>query len=124
MRRLVLVSLVWTVLVINLIGAAPARLPLEPKLPPPQLELRGTTWQGQDHVPNYRITFESDGTLTYGYNGKANRGGSWTLEGNKLYWEVNKQYREFRGTVVGNVIQGDSWNKTGKRWQTHLNQVK
>ena len=26
----------------------------------------------------------------------------------------------FRGTIQGNVIRGESWNVTGKRWQTHL----
>ena len=39
-----------------------------------------------------------------------------------MYFEINNGYREFRGAVnlEGNVIQGDSWNKAGKRWQTVL----
>lgn len=123
MKRLVALTFVWFVLAFGAAHAVPARLPYEPHETPAPLDLRGTTWQGQDYVANYRITFESDGTLTYGYNKKHNRGGSWILEGNKVYFEVNKKYREFKGTVTGNMLQGDSWNVTGKRWQTLLQRV-
>jgi hypothetical protein len=103
---------------------APSRPLYEPPEPAPlTVDLRGTTWQGQDHVANYRVTFEPDGTMTYGYNNRFNRGGSWKLEGNKLYFEVNKKYREFNGIVNGDILQGDSWNVTGKRWQTNLRRV-
>ena len=113
----------WLVLALSAAQAVPARLPYGPPETPPPLDLRGTTWLGQDHVANYRITFESDGTLTYGYNHNFHRGGSWALEGNKVYFEVNKKYREFKGTVTGNMLQGDSWNVAGTRWQTLLQRV-
>src|SRR5437870_808211 len=112
MTRILAVLVVWFPLLLGLLQAAPARPLYEPPEPPKlaRLELRGTTWEGQDHVPNYRITFESDGTVTYGYNKKFNRGGSWTFDGANLYFEVNKKFREFKGTVDGRTIKGDSWN--------------
>ncbi len=97
--------------------------PPEPPTPPARVELKGTTWEVQDFVPNYRITFETDGTVTHGYNKRATRGGSWTFDGRNLYFEVNKKYREFKGIVDGNTIKGDSWNVKGKRWQTLLQRV-
>lgn len=126
MKRLLAVAPVWLALSLGIAHAVPARPLYEPPdavRPPAPLNLRGTTWQGKDHVDNYRVTFEADGTLSYGHGGRTNRGGSWVLEGSSLYWEVNKKYREFRGTVAGDVLQGESWNKTGKRWQTYLKRV-
>ena len=124
MRRLFACSLTWLVLAIGMAEAVPARRLYEPELPKEEvLELAGTTWVGKDFVANYRITFERDGTMTYGANNAKNRGGSWKLVGHTLYFEMNKKYREFQGTVSGNVLQGDSWNVTGKRWQTFLQRV-
>jgi hypothetical protein len=123
MIRMFALGFVWIVLATSLAHTAPAQPRYEPPELPTFIDLRGTSWQGQDHVANYRVTFESDGTLTFGYNNKFNRGGSWALDGNKLYFEVNKKYREFKGTVNGSSLQGDSWNVTGKRWQTNLQRV-
>jgi hypothetical protein len=125
MRRVGWLCLAWSAAAASVIVAAPARLPYEPPPPPPAVvDLRGTSWEGKDHVEGYRVTFEPDGTLTYGYNKMSHRGGSWQQSGNNLYWEVNQQYREFKGSVAGNVLQGESWNKAGKRWQTFLMRVK
>ena len=121
----------WTLfLFMTALGVAhgvPAR-PLYVPEPTPKaplfksLDLRGTTWSGKDAVPNYVIVFMPDGTLQYGIGkvtvktGKA----SWKLEGDHLYFEMNNQYREFKGKVVGDLIVGDSWNKAGKTWKTEL----
>lgn len=127
MKRLA-ISLMLFAIAIGFADAIPLRQPSTPEAPkaptPPKLDLRGTKWLGKDFVDNYHVTFESDGTLTYGYNKGSSRGGSWTFDGLNLYWEVNNKYREFKGTVTGGVLVGDSWNKTGKRWQTHMNRVK
>ena len=70
-------SLAWFIAVLGLAHAAPARLPYEPPPPVPAVtDVRGTTWEGKDHVEGYRVTFEFDGTLTYGYGKGFNRGGS------------------------------------------------
>ena len=123
MNRLVAGALVFVAL--TQAQAIPVRQPAAPMPPtPPMMDIRDTTWQGKDHVDNYRITFESDGTLTYGYNNSFHRGGTWKFDGVHLYWEVNGKYRETKATLNGTVIQGDSWNVTGKRWQTQLLRIK
>jgi hypothetical protein len=118
-------AVVTVLLMMPLLQAAPDRKPHGPELPKrvQPLDLRGTKWMGKDHVDNYHVTFEADGTLTYGYNKGSSRGGSWSLIGNQLYWEVNKQYRETKATVNGDTIQGESWNKVGRKWQTLLQRV-
>jgi hypothetical protein len=128
MKRLILLSSTWLTITLGVAHAVPARpLYVPPSIapiPPTQYaDLRGTTWLGKDFVDDYRITFESDGTVTHGYNGKSRRGGSWTQHGNAIYFEVNKKYREFKGSVQGDTLQGDSWNVTGKRWQTRLRRI-
>ena len=123
MKRLLAGALLFVAL--TQAQAIPVRQPAAPEPPtPPKLDIRNTTWLGKDHVDNYRITFESDGTLTYGYSNAVHRGGSWTFDGVTLYWEVNSKYRETKATVNGAVIQGDSWNVTCKRWQTQLLRIK
>jgi hypothetical protein len=130
MKRLTTIAFAWIVLAVAGLEGVPVRLPSTPQAaatpvePPVKFDLRGTSWIGKDFVENYRITFEDDGTLSYGYKGKLNRGGSWTFDGRNLYFEVNSKYREFKGTADAATLQGESWNKTGKRWQTHLQRVK
>jgi hypothetical protein len=127
MIRTRLIATAWLALAIGMTHAAPERPRYEPPDAPkeaPRFKLDETTWEGQDFVPNYRITFHADGTVTHGYNQRANRGGSWTFDGTNLYFEVNKKYREFKGTVVGDTIKGNSWNVKGKRWDTNLKRVR
>lgn len=125
MNRLIAFMGAWFTLASGIAHALPAR-PLyvpEPPLKAPSeffLDIRGTSWVGQDFVPNYQMTFKADGTLSYGYKGKLNHGGSWIQQGNSVYFEINKKYREFKGSVDADTLQGESWNVTGKRWQTHL----
>lgn len=102
--------------------AAPARLPYEPDRlpdpPPSQLDLRGTYWFGKCYTDNFWIIFEKDGSLSYGYNQNKFHNGTWKVEGNNLYFEMNGKYLEFRGAVQGSIIQGEAWNIAGGRWQT------
>lgn len=125
MKRLVFLVMAVSPLTFGLAHAVPDRWPRLPELPerPLALDLRGTSWQGSDHVEGYRVTIEPDGTVTYGYREKSTRGGSWVQEGNHVYWEVNKKFRETRATIVGDVLRGESWNKAGKRWTTNLQRV-
>jgi hypothetical protein len=115
---LVLVSSMVTAAV-----AAPAR-PLhvapEPPVPHAGFDLRDTFWTGADSADR-NIYFHPDGTL--GYHRGQKTFGSWKLEGDTVYFEFNNRYREFRGRIQGNIMRGDSWNVTGKRWHTELKLV-
>ena len=48
------------------------------------------------------------------------RNGSWKWEGVELYFETNNKFYEFRGSIRGNVIDGESWNVKGIRWPTSM----
>jgi len=125
------VNLVFAVclLVAGIAQAVPARPlyePVERPKPPVIRNLRGTTWiavDGLDSSLNRVLIFMPDGTLKYGSGGQPaafSNGASWKVEGNNLYFEINNQYREFKGQVLGDVIVGQSWNKGGMRWETRL----
>ena len=121
MKRMPLLAFAWYVLVLGALDGAPARPLFEPEAPPSQpatISLAGTYWFGKCYVDNFWIIFEPNGTITYGYTGNKWNSGSWKLEGNSLYFEMNKKYLEFRGTIQGDTIQGESWNVQGSRWQT------
>jgi hypothetical protein len=60
------------------------------------------------------------GLLVYSYNGQTFCNGTWRQDGNRLYFECNKKYRECQATVRGDRIEGSSWNMAGARWQTSL----
>lgn len=129
-------SLAFTVVIfVASLGAAhavPARPFYEPakiKLPELHIDLRGTTWNAVDGLDlqlNRTLVFMPDGALRYGTGapgGKLNQQASWKLQGNQLYFEINNQYREFKGQVVGDMIFGQSWNRAGQRWETKLQRV-
>jgi hypothetical protein len=86
-------------------------------------DLTGTTWEGQDGQYFTRFVFEPGGVLFYSYKNGTFRSGSWKVEGNALYFEMNQRFREFKGTVQGDTITGDSWNQPGMRWQTTIRKV-
>jgi hypothetical protein len=114
---------VWSALALGDLQAAPARRfepEVQPQPQPPTAPLAGTHWFGKCYADNFWIIFEPSGIITYGYNGNKWSNGTWKLEGNNLYFEMNKRYLEFRGTVQGDAIQGEAWNVQGSRWQTHF----
>ncbi len=123
MKRSLAVLAVWFGLAFAA-GAVPARLPYMPEAPPkpPEVQvLAGSVWRGQLYDPNSRIVFNGDGTLTYGEPG-GTTAGSWRLEGNKLFFEINK-YSEYDTVLLGDVIQGEGWNKAGQRCKPLLKRI-
>ena len=126
MKRSALLMLAWLTLAFSVAHAIPARRPYElPNAEPERYDFRGTTWQGRTYEGwAMAIVFEPNGVLSYSYQGSSSKVGSWKSEANILYMEMNNKYCEFRGTVTGNALQGDSWNVAGLRWKTHLTRSK
>jgi hypothetical protein len=127
MKRIV-VFVAVALMTMSLSDAAPDRKPHAPELPkrPVPLELRGSTWTGFNSGvgADWVVVFEPNGNLVYTYRGTTYRNGTWTLEGNALYYQVNQKYCEFQGTVSGDKISGESWNQAGKRWPIQLQRSK
>ena len=102
-------------------GAVPARPLYEPEPPAkPTLApiLAGTTWVGKLFSEGEKISFYTDGTLLYGDPGNGGSRGSWKLDGNQLFFEIN-QYSEYQTVVRGDVI-GVSAQQSGTGNQTVL----
>ncbi len=126
MKRIILLLLAWFAGTLGAARAVPARSPYDPaalKHADP-FELGGSSWFGSDiESGDWEITFEKDGRITYSYNGRTFKNGSWQWQGNTLYFETNKKYYEFRGAFQGNLIDGESWNVQGIRWHTSMYRV-
>lgn len=122
MLRGSLLFLAFVGLPLGLLLAAPARPARTPEREPEfsRLDFAGSTWRGNFYQDNMWITFEKDGTLTYGSGKAVFKNGSWSLQGTDLYLETNGKYLEFRGTVQGNVLQGEAWNVRGLHWQPRM----
>ncbi len=121
MRTLLLTSVLLTVPVAALDAVpVPHR---KPKAVPVFVDLTGTSWEGQDGEFYVRFVFEPGGTLYYTYKNGEYRNATWKLDGERLYFEMNKQFREFRGTVKGDTITGESRNRPGMQWKTTLKRV-
>jgi len=102
------------------VPARPLYVPEErPKLPP-RFEFGGSYWFGKCYETDFWVVFEKNGVLSYGYSGNTFKNGTWKLEGTNLYFEMNNRYLEFRGTMQGDLIQGESWNVAGGRWDTRF----
>ena len=121
MKRLPMVACILFTSSIAL--AVPARPLYEPARPaaPAALDLRGSTWFGKTYEKaDMTILFEPTGRISWTHTNSTYTTGSWTLQGNSVYFEMNNKYCEFRGTLTGNVIDGTSTNVNGLRWRTVL----
>jgi hypothetical protein len=124
MKHLLAAAMVF--IAIGALYAVPARplyVPPEQPKPPPPFVFAGTHWVGKCYADNFWIIFEKNGSLTYGYSGNTFKNGTWNLQGNALYFEMNNKYLEFRGVMNGDVIQGESWNVAGSRWATYFSRM-
>lgn len=119
-------ALICFVVLVSFAHAVPARPLYEPPehpKPPPPFVFAGTHWFGKCYADNFWIVFETNGTLTYGYDTHTFKNGTWKLEEHNLYFEMNNKYLEFRGVMCGDVIHGESWNVAGGRWTTHFSRM-
>lgn len=103
------------------VSAAPVPKALKPKVP----NLVGTTWiSNEDEVKLGVIeyTFQEDGKLSWRNQGGSQvwTAGSWKLEGDHLYWEVNQKYVDYNADFVGGQFEGLAVNKNNLRWKITL----
>lgn len=95
--------------------AVGAPVPREDQRPP--VPLAGSVWEGDGVVAKTVYEFHPDGRISMTYSGRRHHNiGTWTQEGTRVYWEANKRYCEFEGTLRGTTITGHSWNKPGGNW--------
>jgi len=109
-------ALLASILVLGTALAAPAPFPREKKQPQVP-SLAGTTWAGDGPDAPTTYYFDPNGTLTYSYSKRTYSNGTWKQEGKRVYWESNKRYYEFEGTIEGNTITGTGRNVAGWKGQ-------
>jgi hypothetical protein len=134
MKRLFACCFAWLVLALGSAQAVPARPRCEPLDPPkpstPMLDLRNTTWpcflqdeHGHFYSTGVQLTFEANGTLTYrrhwGCADDEIGRGSWKVTGVNVEFDINN-YVHYRGTIAGEVIQGESTDMNGTRVRFRL----
>jgi hypothetical protein len=102
-------------------SAAPVPKSLRPKAP----NLVGTTWVSDEDEVKLGVieyTFHEGGKLTWrNRNGtQVWTEGSWTQEGDHLYWEVNQKYVDYNADFAGGQFEGLAVNKNNLRWKITL----
>jgi hypothetical protein len=124
MKRIVLTLAALLLILVGSLEGAPARLLYAPPppvdVPPAAIDFRGTRWFGKTYEnTDWTIIFEPNGGITNIENGHTYRVGSWKSTGPNTVWmELNNKYYEYRGTVTGDILSGDSSNVAGLRWKT------
>lgn len=114
-------------------GAQIAKIQPGRSSPPPLIHeetrravtLAGTKWSGRDSDGDlWEIEFTSDGHLQQITNrrGPASSG-TWKLEDDAIYIEVNNRYAEYKGIVRGNIMEGTAANANGHKWRWNLRRM-
>ena len=105
--------------------AAPIRQPLEPSPEPEVFNFRDTWWQGRTYEGNnWIIELHADGTVTNtDGNNRYPKSGFWRANGNSLHFDLNAKYYDFRATLKGDELPGDSSNVTGLKWKTTFRRI-
>jgi hypothetical protein len=116
-------SLVASLVFFSTALAAPAPFPRE-KRQPPVISLSDMTWAGDGPDAPTTYYFAPNGTLTYSYDGRIYSNATWRQEGKRVYWEANKRYYQFEGTIEGHVITGTGWNVAGWKGQLRIQPAK
>ena len=76
---------------------------------------RAKTYEGN----NWIIELHADGSVTNtdGPN-RYPKSGFWRAKGNFLNFDLNQKYYDFKATLKGDELPGDSSNVTGLKWKT------
>src|SRR5436190_19891649 len=96
-RLFALVTLAITFSAVHAVPSRPLYEPPEHPKPPALVDFAGSHWVGKCYTDNFWITFETNGTLSYGYNDNTFNNGTWKLVEHNLYFEMNNRYLEFHG---------------------------
>jgi hypothetical protein len=116
-------ALVALLLSLGTVVAAPAPFPRE-KRQPPVLNLAGMTWAGDGPDAPTTYYFDPNGTLTYSYSKRTYSNGTWKQDGKRVFWEANRRYYQFEGTIAGDTITGTGWNQAGWKGQLRIQPAK
>jgi hypothetical protein len=117
-------ALFVTMLALEMAQGAPARPLYEPPAAPALAPQLAGAWDGYFFSDSGRVQvyLHADGSLTY-HCPTSTSPGSWRLSGNDVLIDIN-QYSQHRGKLVGDVIQGESFNRENTRGTFRLQRIR
>jgi hypothetical protein len=98
-----------------------------PRLPDEKPKVRsliGTKWTGNSYEGREIVLeFLDDGNVNVTYNGARIENAGWKQDGNKVWFQLNKNYCEFDGLLKGDRIEGRCHNIANTQWDVTLTPV-
>jgi hypothetical protein len=110
------------ILLLCLMGCAAGTVTEEITEPPKDgsasaLSVADTTWEGKDSDGDLFVyEFKKGGDLYYRTSTGYWKNGTWRQEGRSIYFETNRGYAQYEGTVEGEKLEGRGRNVKGLRW--------
>lgn len=85
--------------------------------PPAALSLADSTWRvTTSHGRDLVLKFLKNGVLEYTSPAGTFQNATWSQQGDKVLFEMNKKYAEWTGTLKGDEIEGTGANINGDQW--------
>lgn len=79
--------------------------------------VENTTWKGHGNKKKLLILyFKPKGILHYKSPTGFFKNATWKQTGNTIYFETNKKYAEYSGTIVGHTMKGKAHNVVDLKW--------
>jgi hypothetical protein len=98
-------------------------VPLPRDVIPEKPSLEGTEWSGELEGVAFRYRFDKNGVLRYFSNSDMTSKGKWKQTSESVEFDIN-DYSFHKAKVQGNVLEGTSSNRDGRKWTFRLNRVK
>jgi hypothetical protein len=107
-----------------LLGSPAWAAPRLPDEKPKVRSLVGTTWTGNSFEKREIVLeFLADGNVNVTYNEAKVENAGWKQDGEKIWFQLNKNYCEFNGVLKGDRVEGQCHNVAGTRWDVVLTPV-
>ncbi|HEX3152038.1 MAG TPA: hypothetical protein VHR66_28450 [Gemmataceae bacterium] len=98
-----------------------------PRLPEEKGKVRsliGTKWVGNSYEKReIVIEFLADGAVHVTYNDSPIENAGWRQDGDKIWFQLNKNYCEFDGVLKGDKLVGQCHNIANTQWDVTLTPV-
>jgi hypothetical protein len=117
-------SRLWPIVLFLLCAAHAMAAPRLPDEKPKARSLVGTTWTGNSFEKREIVLeFLADGKVNVTYNEAKVENAGWKQDGEKIWFQLNKNYCEFNGVLKGDRVEGQCHNVAGTRWDVVLTPV-
>jgi hypothetical protein len=79
--------------------------------------IAGTIWDAIDSFGReYVLYFNDGGSMRVDSATGTAKNATWKQDGSTVFFEINDNFIERYGSIVDDMMTGNTWNKTGARW--------